>query len=218
MLAHWIDNLNDTGRKVLFGVVALILVLAAVWASADKPANNTTSASNGGDASGQVDAVIVPEPTNAPESSPEPEPATGGLTMVTAPPVDAEQVRVLATKAAAFAATYQSFRFDEDPDAKVSAVRKQLSSNSQVAPEMAVPTGAALAAIRADRTTVSVTPTQVRVTLIATSTVAFVVDAQVAITRGADVDTQERSYAVTLHNNGRGWGVGSFSFDSDLAE
>lgn len=217
MLTHWIDNLNDTGRKVLFGVVALILVLAAVWAATDKPESSTPADGSGGTTDRPV---IVPGPATAPDTSndPEPAPTEGALTVMTTPPVGDQQVGALARRAATFAATYQSFRYDDDPAAKMSAIRRQLARTSQVAPELAVPTGAALAAIRADRTSVIVTPTRVRATLIADRAVGFVVDARVATSRGQDVETQQRSYLITFTSSGSAWGVGSFSLDSAAAE
>jgi hypothetical protein len=215
MLANWINNLNDTGRKVLFGVVAVVLVVAAWWGMSD----NETPAERD-EPTGDGTAVVVPDPsTAAPETGTDEAPASdGSLSVVVTTPVDEAQLDTIARKAAAFVSTYQSFRYADDPDAKVAAIRKYLSRNSQVAPELAVPTGTALAAIRADKTNVAVTAQRVEVTLIAPTTVVFVVDAQAATTRDGVTDVQERTYSVTLYKDGTGWGVGDFSFDGDTAE
>lgn len=217
MFANWINNLNDTGRKVLFGAVAAILIIAAWWAMTDKPSPDTDTDPTADDSS-----VVVPNPTRTTPASVTPdteEPtASGPLTVVSTSPVAPRDVEQLARKAAGFAALYQSFRYTDDPAAKIAAIRRQLSRTSQVAPELAVPTGPALSAIRAEKTTVTVTPKRVEVTFIAETTVGFVVDAQVVTMRGSETEEQDRSYSVTYYRTAVGWGVGSFGFDDGTAE
>lgn len=216
MIANWIDNLNDTGRKVLFAVVVVVLVLVALWATGDK--NDPTAATEPEGTAGDGTSVVVPDATTeTPAQGDAPQGGSNGLAVVASSPVPEDTLATLAQRAATFVATYQSFKYSDDPATKVSAIRRQLSRNSLVAPELAVPSDTALAAMRTEQTTVVVDPTRARVTLVAPSTVAVLVDANATTTRGGVADTQKRTYSVTLYDDG-GWGVGDFSFDGDTAE
>lgn len=215
MLANWIDNLNERGRMVLFGVVVLALAVLCGWVLFSGPDDTTPEAPAPTDEITVVPTAPAADPADDTDTGAGEEPvANTGLVIDADPPVDAEQVARLARHAADFTIAYQSFRYDENTDAKMTRVRAMLSDDSQVNPDMAVPDGPMLATLRADKTVVQINPRNVHVTVIAADVVAFEVVAESATTSAGTTTRTETAYNVTLYRDKGSWGVGAFDLGS----
>lgn len=216
MLTNWIDNLNERGRMVLFGVVVLALAVLCGWVLFSGPDKEAPEAP----APGGETTAIPTVPTTAAGSDDgstddgDETVANAGLVIDAEAPVAADQVTRLARYAADFTIAYQSFRYDENTDAKITRVRAMLSDNSQVTPELSVPDGPLLATYRTDKTVVQVTPRTAHVTLIAPTVVSFEVTAEVATTSAGTTTRDDNTFNVTLYRDKGSWGVGTFDFGS----
>lgn len=217
MLANWIDNLNERGRMALFGGVVLVLVVLLGWVMFSDPDKGTPEAPAPSDETAVVPTTPTVE-TSGDEQPGEGPDAPAGLMIDADPPVDGEQVTRLARYAADFTIAYQSMRYDEDADAKVTRVRSMLSNDSQVNPAASLPDGPLLAMLRTDKTVVGVTPTAVAVTMIAPTIVSFEVTAEVATTSAGTTTREVNAFNVTLYRDNASWGVGAFSLGTDGRE
>lgn len=218
MLANWIDNLNERGRMALFGGVVLALAVLLGWVMFSGPDTQDPEAPAPSDETTVVPTSPTAGTNTGDEQAGEESAAPAGLTIDADPPVDAEQVTRLARHAADFTIAYQSMRYDEDPDAKVTRVRSMLSKDSQVNPAASLPDGPLLAMLRADQTVVTVTPTAVGVTMIAPTIVSFEVTAEVATTSAGTTTREVSAFNVTLYRDSASWGVGAFSLGTDGRE
>lgn len=215
MLANWIDNLNERGRMVLFGVVVLALAVLCGWVLFSGPDDTSPEAPAPVDETTVVPTTPTTETSDDTGTGAGEEPATPtGLIIDADPPVSEEQMARLARQAADFTVVYQSFRYDENVEAKITRVRSMLSNDSQVNPGMSIPDGPMMATLRADKAVVQITPRHVEVTVIAPEVVAFAVTAESASTSAGTTTRTETTYNVTLYRDQGSWGVGSFDLGS----
>ncbi|MFC4911152.1 hypothetical protein [Actinomadura gamaensis] len=199
-------NLSDRQRKILFGVLVVVLAAVGVYLTAASPQHKPShhAARPAPVTSGGPVAPASPPPGISAQITP------GNFDIYRLLPFTQQEFATAADTAQRFVAAYGTYRFDEQPQAY--AARLQPLVNDQVAQQIAQ--GFAAPGIQQRRqqeqTVATCTATLDRVRDIGNNSIIFLVTGKQQIARAGGGTNDSKQWAVTVSRDGNALKVAAF--------
>ncbi|RFU41733.1 hypothetical protein DZF91_10340 [Actinomadura logoneensis] len=200
-------NLSDRQRKIVFGVLVVVLAAVGVYLTVASPTRHEPShrtarpapVSGGGPAAPASPPQGITAQVNA-----------GNFDIYRLLPFSQQEFATAADTAQKFVAAYGTYRFDEQPDAYAARLRPLVSE--QVAQQVAQ--GFAAPGIRQQRqqeqTVASCTATLDQVRDIGNNSIIFLVTGKQRITKAGGGGDDSKQWAVTVARDGNALKVSAF--------
>lgn len=195
--------MNLDVRKVGFGIVALVLVVLAVFAASRSGEDSPTGTPPPAEASQPVggDVVVAPDETS-------------GDAATIAMPLSEDEIAAAVKKAEVFTQRFTTYRYDQNDATTLAGMRDMLAKRE--APDLSgvIPTGDLKARLVAQRFAAESTTKAVRVISLSSNFIAIEVKAEVTERASGATTKRAETYFVTLTDDA-GWGVSDIDKSSD---